>query len=816
MSSAQQATTPGALRSYSRTERGLLVNCSGPHLHISVLGTTIVRVRLIQGEQPAPRRSWAVTPADEDFSPIPFQVHETEQALLLETEALLMQIERNTCRVSFVEPGPDGRAFCADAAGDDGGMVLGTSQTSGALFIKHEQYDPAQRVACTKRIEEDEFFVGFGERTGPLERRGRQMVNWTTDPASEHGHGPNTDPLYIAVPVLMALRPGLTYGVFFNNTWHSRFAIGHEQPDTWLMEAKGGELDYYLVYGPTPAEVIDRMGMLLGRPPLPPRWALGYHQSRWGYHTADAVRNVAEQFRQRNIPCDTIHLDIDYMRGYRVFTWDDERFPDPVGLIADLREQGYRIVTIIDPGVKSDPDYEVYRDGLERDMFVHRADGDVFRGYAWPGAVVFPDFARPEVRQWWGDLHKILVEQGVSGIWNDMNEPAVFDRDFSQGIGEVGTIDLDALQGPANERTTHAEVHNLYGQGMARATYEGLCRHMGDRRPFVLTRSGFAGIQRWSFCWMGDNSSWWEHIEMQMPQLLNMGLSGVPFVGTDIGGFFGNCSAQLLARWMQIGTLSPFCRNHACTGTTPQEPWAFGPAIEVIYRDYVQLRYRLLPYLYTLAWEATQSNAPMLRPLLYHFPDDPATYTMHDQMMLGPFVLAAPIYQPGRTHRIVYLPEGTWFDWWTDERIEGPTHLIAHAPLERMPLYLRAGTILPTGPVMNYTDERPLDVLTLDLYPGNGAFDLYEDDGHSFAYQQDTYCTTLYTLHLEAGALTFTMHERGGAYVPPQRQLVLRLHAVNQITSEQYPDADYDADQRILTLRLNDDGSLNRLLFPLS
>src|SRR5207302_31981 len=286
----------------------------------------------------------------------------------------------------------------------------------------------------------------------------------------------------------------------------------------------------------------------------------------------------------RDIPCDAIHLDIDYMDGYRVFTWHPQRFPDPQTMIDDLRRDSFRIVTIIDPGVKSDPDYRVYREGLEHDVFIHRAVGAVFHGY-----------------------------------------------------------------------------------GMARASYEGLRRHRGSERPFVLTRSGFAGVQRWSACWMGDNTSWWEHLELTMPQLMNMGLSGVPFVGTDIGGFNGNASCELFTRWMQFGALAPFCRGHSLSGTERHEPWSFGPRVEAICREFLRLRYRLLPYLYTLFWEASRRGTPVLRPLLYHFPDDPATYQLHDQVMLGPSLMAAPIYHPGREHRHVYLPEGAWYDWWTDE-----------------------------------------------------------------------------------------------------------------------------------------------------
>lgn len=466
--------TLGALRSYTRQGHALILDYGGPCVSITVLTDRMIRVRLAPDGTFAARRSWAVARADDEFPGVSFEIEESDQALVLRTDTLSVRLERDRGSLSFADV--LGQPFCADKAGMQWDRTAsGTS-----------------RVACTKRIEAGEHFFGFGERTGLLDKLGRKLINWTTDPT--HGHGPGTDPLYLAIPVFLALRPGLAYGVFFNNTWRSHFDIGAGQPSTWLMEAEGGELDYYVVYGPTPEQVSEGLGVLLGTIPLPPRWALGYHQSRWGYKTDSMMHELVAEFRTRDIPCDAIHLDIDYMDGYRVFTWNPQGFPDPQLLIDDLRRDGFRVVTIIDPGVKIDPDYRVYQTGMERNVFIHRADGTVFHGYVWPDDAVFADYTRPEVREWWGDMQKTLVDVGVSGIWNDMNEPAVFKRPFSQNGGQVGTIDLDAIQGPEGERTTHAEVHNLYGYGMACASYEGLRRHLGNERPFVLTRSGFAGV----------------------------------------------------------------------------------------------------------------------------------------------------------------------------------------------------------------------------------------------------------------------------------------------------------------------------------
>lgn len=768
----------GALRGLTRHERGLLLDCGTAQVALTVLTPQLVHIRLAPTGTFAPRRSWAVAQPDEAFERAPWHLEADAATLQLTTSMLAVEIERDPCRIAFFDSG--GRRFCADQAG------MAWSE---------------QRVTTTWHLADDEHLYGFGERTAPLDRRGRTITNWATDPP--FGHGPGSDPLYMAIPVFMGLRPSLAYGVFFNNSYRSQIDAGNEQPTCLCYEAQGGELDYYVALGPTPAGVLQQLSMLLGTMPLPPRWALGYHQSRWGYKSAAELRTIAREFRLRAIPCDAIHLDIDYMHGYRVFTWDNERFPDPAGLISELRTQGFRTVTIIDPGVKADPAYAVYQAGLQHDYFVHRADGAVAHGYVWPDDAVFTDYLRPEARAWWGDLHAPLAQQGVSGIWCDMNEPTVFSRPFSAGGGNGGTLPLDAPQGPADEPTTHAEAHNLYGLLMARSAYEGM-RRATNERPFILTRSAFAGIQRWSACWMGDNSSWWEHLELTLPQLLSMGLSGVPFVGVDIGGFTANASGELFARWAQLGAFLPFCRGHSHTDTQPHEPWAFGYQVEAIVRDALALRYSLLPYFYTLCWEAAQQGSPILRPLFYHYPDDQATYTIQDQALVGPNLLIAPITRPGYEHRYIYLPAGTWYDWWSGAKLEGPTHLLARAPLERMPIYVRGGAILPRGPQVAHTAGGPV-LSGFDLYAGDGDFTLYEDDGLSFAYEQGAFSTTRIELRQVGTRLRITIGPREGGYQPGTRRMILHIHGIDAQQAARLPNAIYDAARRMLTVPVADE-----------
>jgi len=749
-------------------------------LKINVLASNLIRVRLAPTGEFIPRRSWAVTQDDTAWQVPSFEVKKTDTTVEIQTEQLRVVVQKENGQIACYDLA--NRPFAVDAAGM--GWRLGTT-------------------AAWKQIAAGEHFYGFGERTGLLDKRSEVKTNWTTDALD---YGSLTDEMYQAIPFFIALRPEVGYGIFFNTTFWSRFDIGVAQPGIWHMETHAGELDYYIIYGPTPAKILDTYTQLTGRMPLPPKWALGYHQCRWSYESETVVRELAQEFRDREIPCDVIHLDIDYMRGYRVFTWSPQRFPHPEKLIKELAEDGFKTVTIIDPGVKYEPeaDYYVFDQGIARDYFVRKADGQLFHGYVWPDKAVFPDFMRADVRQWWGKLHQSLTEIGIAGIWNDMNEPAINDRPFGDE-GEKIWFPSDAPQGGVREETedlalddrvTHAEAHNLYGSMMARSCAEGLEKLRPNKRSFVLTRSGFAGIQRWSSVWMGDNHSLWDHLEMSLPMLCNMGLSGVAFVGCDIGGFASNATAELFARWMQVGMLYPLMRGHSALTTAQHEPWTFGDRTEKICREYINLRYRLLPYIYTLFWQAATTGTPILRPLLYDFPNDPHTYTLHDQVLLGSSLMAAPIYRPGVEHRAVYLPAGTWYDWWSGECHTGSTHILAHAPLEKMPLYVKAGAIIPMQPVMQYVDQRSLDPLTIRVWQGEGEFTLYEDDGDTFAYKDNAYTTTKFSVNTVENQVIFAINQREGSWFLPSREVIVELVGVGE-------------------QRFNDNGTAQQLVFNL-
>ncbi|HSJ52704.1 MAG TPA: TIM-barrel domain-containing protein, partial [Anaerolineae bacterium] len=620
----------------------------------------------------------------------------------------------------------------------------------------------------TSRLVEAEAIYGLGEKAFGLNLRGRHLEMWNRDPETFR---PGEDPIYFSIPLLIGLREGRAYGLFFDNPGRARLDLGRARHDQLRYEADEGELCAYLIGGPTLPDVLERYTALTGRAELPPRWLLGYHQSRWSYFPEAEVRSLAGEFRQRQIPCDAIHLDIHYMDGYRVFTWDRERFADPPGLLADLAREGFRTVCIVDPGVKAEPGYHVHDEGLMQDAFCHLPGGRLFRAPVWPGFCYFPDFTDPEVRRWWGELYRPLVKAGVDGFWNDMNEPAIFG-------GCMPSVVQHSYEG---QGSAHGPIHNVYGMQMARASAEGLRRLRPGERVPLISRSGYAGLQRYAMVWTGDNHSSWAHLRLSVSMCLNLGLSGLPLCGPDVGGFAGDCTGELLARWTQAGALMPFFRNHSALGTDSQEPWVFGEPYESICRRWIELRYRLLPYVYTAAWQASQTGLPLMRPLVLAFPDDLRTYNLDDQFILGDALLAAPIGRPGQRSRRVYLPGGPWYDFWSDRRLSGEVEV--EAPLERMPLFVRAGSVLPLGPVLQHTGQWPPEALQLHIYPGNGESWLYEDDGHSLDYRSGKFQLSRFTCQAMPGNGLVVSRLVQSAFDPGYSRFDIHLHGLDAAPS---------------------------------
>lgn len=656
-------------------------------------------------------------------------------------------------------------------------------------------------LSCSKRSR----FFGFGEKAGSLDKRGQVLAMRTRDADLRHGD----DPLYVSIPFFLAVAPSFgvvhshaparteSHGVLVDCFATSRFDVARSDAESVAVDLDAEALDLFVFPGPAPADVVRRFTALVGRGPLPPRWALGHHQSRWSYASERAVRSIAAKLRERSIPTDAIHLDIDYMDGFRVFTWNRRRFPDPATLVRDLRENGFRTVAIVDPGVKVDEEYATYRRGLARGAFCRRRDGSLYTLRVWPGETVLPDFQRADVRQWWAEEHDALLEPGIDGIWNDMNEPAGWAADLRFGklllpYRKQDTRELEQADPVAEGRSLpHEKVRNLYALQECRATRAALEAARPELRPFVLTRSGYAGIQRFAAVWTGDNASRWRDLGRSIPMLLNLSLSGVALCGADIGGFSMSCSAELYARWIQLGALYPFARTHSMWLGRRQDPTAFGARTEAVARAALSLRMRLLPYLYGLLREAELTGTPPWRPLFFEFPDDAASYDIEDQVMLGPSLLVAPVVEKGSERRSVYLPPGNWAAFEEGSLYEGGCRVDVAAPLEKLPLFVRTPAVLATQSVVQHTGERPAEPLVLDVYAplergayeGRGASactaDVYEDDGETTAYRQGAWALTRVRCETAPATVRLDVEARRGAFAVAARPVraVLRRAA---------------------------------------
>ena len=492
-------------------------------------------------------------------------------------------------------------------------------------------------------------------------------------------------------------------------------------------------MDYYFIHGETIAAILRAFTWLVGRMPLPPLWSLGYQQCRFSYYPDREVISVARQFRDRGIPADVIYLDIHYMDGFRMFTWDRHRFPDPHKLVADLKEMGFHVAVILDPGIKIEDDYPPYEDGKARDVFVKYPDGELYTGEVWPGWCHFPDFTRPDTRAWWGGWLKQYVDTGIEGFWNDMNEPAA----WGHNIPALIEFDFDG------QKATHKQAHNIYGMQMARSTREGAAGWMENRRPFVLTRSGYTGVQRYAAVWTGDNVSDDAHMLADVKMINSMGLSGMPFGGYDIGGFVGECSPDLFARWISIGALAPLARGHTMVNSRDAEPWSFGETVEGIAKNFIKLRYRLLPYLYSTFYECTQTGMPVARSLAIEYTHDDRIYNhiYQHQYLFGSAIMVAPAASDARIVK-VYLPEGRWYDFYSDKRCEGNAEVYREVPLDKLPLFIRAGAIIPMQNPVCCTDKRPEGPLQIHVYKDpevESVFTYYEDDGQTLDYQKGAF-----------------------------------------------------------------------------
>ena len=738
---------------------GIRVSNAGVTVQITALREDVLRVRATHTAVLPEDASWAVLPSSR-------------------TASVKVIADPNGFHTAVLKVAFDStlRLTISDLAGNilqqDSEPI--TWHNTGFSIVK--QKDPA-----------DHFF-GLGDKPGPLDRAGQAFTMWNTD---SFGWQESTDPIYKSIPFFIDLRAGRALGVLFDNTWRTWFDFGKEDPKRYSFSAPNGPVDYYLLYGPTPKQVVETYAWLTGLTPLPPLWSLGFQQSRYSYSSEAEVLAIADRLRADHIPADAIYLDIDFQQDNRPFTVDTVKFPHFSAMIQDLAQQNLHLVTITDLHIAKLPNagYAPYDSGTAGDQFVKEPDGSTYVGPVWPGPSVFPDFTRKISRDWWGTLYKDFASQGVAGFWNDMNEPAVF-------VSPTKTMPDDVQHridepGFKTRTANHLEVHNVYGMENTRGTYDGLLSLRPDQRPFVLTRASYAGGQRYAATWTGDNSSTWNHLRMTVPQIVNLGLSGFAMSGADVGGFAGSPPADLLTKWLELAAFQPIDRDHAAKGTRPHEPWVDGPEQLAIRRRYIEERYRLMPYLYTVAEEMSRTGLPIMRPLFLEFPNattdgHPLDLDADSEFLFGPDLLVAPNPSPEEIAPYeVHLPPGVWYDYWNGGRLDQhslttaqdleqrdrkqPDKPLMITPvLEILPVYVRGGAILPVAPLVQSTNEIPKGPLTLRVYSGpNCTGDLYQDDGKSFAFRTGAYLRLHFTCQVNLdGTLAVHIDAQQGSFIP--------------------------------------------------
>jgi len=687
-----------------------------------------------------------------------------------------------------------------------------------------------------KHSTEDEHYFGLGDKPGPLDRRNEAFTNWNTD---AFGWQESTDPIYKSIPFVITFRKGIAGGVFLDNTWRSSFDFNKELRDGYSFGSEGGPLDYYILYGPTPKDVLREWAWMTGTTPMPPMWSLGFQQSRYSYYPEAEVRRIATRLRSERIPVDAMYLDIDYQSNNRPFTVDSEKFKQFDKMIQDLRAEHIHTVLITDLHIANLPGkgYKPYDEGIAGDHFVHNPDGSVYTGIVWPGPAVFPDFTQKSSRDWWGTLYADFAAKGIAGFWNDMNEPALFQVNSKTMPDQTQhRIDEPGFQ---KRVANHLEVHNIFGMQNTRGTYEGLRKIEPDVRPFVLTRASYAGGQRYSATWTGDNSSTWNHLRQTTPQLINLGLSGFGMVGADVGGFAGSPQPDLLTKWIEIAAFHPIDRDHTSMGTNPQEPWENGTTEDLnIRRRFIEERYKLMSYIYTSVEEMSRTGIPLMRPLFLEFPNaskdgHPIDLNTNNEFLMGPDLLIAPSPYPDELddYQAVMPPVG-WYNYWTGESLRSsglePTRvgndnvpdndlqISLHPSIDTLPVFARAGSIIPIQPLVQSTEEKPQGPLTLRVYPPirpGGACEgsLYLDDGISYAFQKGKFTRLNFKCQSSSSGLTVTISPREGEFTPWWTQFAVEIYgaskpAASASTPSGSATTSFDSEHHHITAVIPDDG----------
>ncbi|MES2646964.1 MAG: glycoside hydrolase family 31 protein [Bacteroidota bacterium] len=724
-----QVNDIGQVTSYIKTKDGITGNTASGIFNIQAYTSNIFRVRVSKNKQ-FNSLSYALTG---DLIPIigAVQLVDDGNNILLSTSMIDVIVEKS----------PNLRVIFKNKKGeiineDESGNGFGTSYIG-------------DKISVYKKMQEGERFVGMGEALGNLDKRGSLITLNNTD---TYKYGDPRLPMYVSIPFYMGIHHQLVYGIFYNNSYKTTFNFGVSTPHFSSVSMDGGDVDYFFMYDSSISKIIEHYTALTGRMQMPPKWSIGYHQSRCSYFPDTQVEWIAQTFRSKKIPLDCIVLDADYQQGYQPFRVNKQRFPDMPGLAAKLSKMEIELTASVYPGVKIDSTYESYTDGLKKDVFIKYSDGSLFETEIAPLRCYLPDYTNPKTRAWWIDKMKWLPDNGIHGYWNDMNEPAVGASYLPDNL----VFDFDG------RKATALEAKNVYAFQMARSSYEAALKHGKGRRPFVLSRSGFAGIQRYSAVWSGDNTS--SDAGLLSGVLLNsqMGLSGMSFCGYDVGGYIGDASKDLYKRWIQAGVFSPFCRNHREYFGAAGEPWAYGEEAEAISKTFIEFRYRLLPYTYAAFYEASQTGMPIARSLCIDYPHKSKVYDLnyHYQFLFGDAMLVVPVTSLEKSKKM-YLPPGDWYNLYTDEKLTGDKEWAEEVPMYKLPIFIKASSIIPIQNVVQSAREKPGDTLFIHLYNGTkkNSFAYYEDEGDGMAYQKDGFCKKTISFDPSKKELAFTAQQ---------------------------------------------------------
>lgn len=616
---------------------------------------------------------------------------------------------------------------------------------------------------------EDDIVYGLGEQVRGINKKGWKYISWNYD---NPNHQEDTQSLYGAHNFII-ISGSVTFGAFFDYAGKMDFDIGYTNRDTLKIKANKNDLTIYIITGENEKDIVKQFRKIIGKSYVPPLWAFGYGQSRWGYKNEQDIRTVAEKYKSADIPIDSIYLDIDYMERYKDFTIDKERFPDFESLVKDMKSQGIHLVPIIDAGVKIEKDYNVYEEGVKENYFCKNADGNDFVGAVWPGRVHFPDFLQPSTRKWFGEKYSVLTKLGIDGFWNDMNEPAIFyteDRlsdtcekikqltstnmgineyfEFTEMVaglnGNIGDYDK-FYHNVDGKMIKHSDIHNLYGMNMTRSAFEALKEINPEKRTLFFSRSSYIGAHRYGGIWQGDNKSWWSHILQSMQQLPALNMAGFLFIGSDVGGFGANTTEDLMLRWLQYSLFTPLFRNHSADGTREQELYRFDN-VDVTSKM-IKIHYSLIPYLYSEFLKAVLNDEMMFKPLAFDFPNDCMAKQVEDQLLIGNELMIAPIYKQNAQGRYVYLPEEMMlvrmksYDDYTTEILSKGHHYVDVA-LNELVFFVRNNKAIPFNKTAENTSKIDLKSIKLVGYE-NSSYTMYSDNGYSSNIKDSLTITTI-------------------------------------------------------------------------